>query len=122
MVYPMNETYRSIIDELVAMCKTGQGNIAKKRTIAGLWNASARPDFLADQHEMNVLLGKLSMKDREVLALMLSNEVEVGVFETLKVLEKHGIAPFTDGYEGSPHEDFVGRMGEWEWPISESRK
>jgi len=39
-----------------------------------------------------------------------------GVFETLKTLEEFQIEPFTDGYEGSPHNDFVGRLDDWSWP------
>ncbi len=56
--------------------------------------------------------------DREVVAEMLSHQVEVGIFESLKVLERFGVAPFQDGYEGSPFHDFVGRMGDWKWPES----
>ena len=57
--------------------------------------------------------------EQAILALMLAHEVEAGVFETLKVLEQYEIAPFEDGYEGSPFHDFIGRIsGEWEWPES----
>jgi hypothetical protein len=42
--------------------------------------------------------------------------VVTGVFETLKALEEFQIAPFVDGYEGSPYHDFIGRLDGWEWP------
>ncbi len=69
-----------------------------------------------DQHEINLLLARLPEAEREILAGMLVHEVELGVFETLKVLEEFRIAPFEDGYEGSPFDDFTGRLGDWEWP------
>lgn len=49
---------------------------------------------------------------------MLSEQVECGVFETLKVLEEAGVEPFRDGYEGSPYHDFIGRLKlpDWKWP------
>lgn len=47
---------------------------------------------------------------------MLANEVVTGVFETLKVLEQFRVPPFEDGYEGSPINDFIGRLGDWKWP------
>lgn len=108
--------YRALIDELVCMCKGGQGQIGAARARAGVWHSSATPDFLPEQHAINLLLAKLNPGDREVLALMLAQQVEVGVFETLKSLEAHDVAPFTEGYEGSPHHDFVGRLADWEWP------
>ena len=47
---------------------------------------------------------------------MLAHEVEVGMFETLKALEQFQIEPFKDGYEGSPYNDFIGRLDDWGWP------
>lgn len=50
---------------------------------------------------------------------MLSQEVITGVFETLKALEQFEIQPFEDGYEGSPYNDFIGRVNpnnQWPWP------
>ena len=48
---------------------------------------------------------------------MLEEQVEVGIFEALKVLEEFEVAPFEEGYEGSPYNDFIGRLaGDWEWP------
>jgi len=34
-------TYRDIIDLLVEACRSGQGQIARKHALAGLWNANA---------------------------------------------------------------------------------
>jgi len=49
------------------------------------------------------------------LAQRLAKEVELGVFEILKALERFKVEPFESGYEGSPHNDFVGRLDGWEW-------
>jgi hypothetical protein len=51
----------------------------------------------------------------------LADEVELGVFETLKALEQFDIAPFESGYEGSAYNDFVGRLAGWGWPEQQSR-
>ena len=108
--------YREMIDELVRMCKHGQGQIGARRVREGVWNKSARQDFIPEQHEINLLLKRLSAADREILAGMLAESVETGVFETLKVLEQFEIEPFKDGYEGSPYNDFIGRLDDWSWP------
>jgi hypothetical protein len=104
------EIYRDIIDELVDMCHNGQGNIGAKRAVEGIWNENAKPDFIEDQYKINLLLAKLNREDRKTLAELLSHEVQVGVFETLKVLEQYRIALLEDGYEGSPYNDYVGRV------------
>jgi hypothetical protein len=108
--------YREMIDELVRVCKNGQGQIGAKRAREGVWNQNATPDFIPEQHEINLLLKRMPPADREVLAGMLVQEVVTGVFETLKVLEQYQIEPFKDGYEGSPFNDFIGRLGDWNWP------
>jgi hypothetical protein len=46
----------------------------------------------------------------------MAKEGELGVFETLKALEEFQIAPFESGYEGSPFNDFIGRLDDWQWP------
>jgi hypothetical protein len=111
-----SKTYRDVIDELAAMCRDGQGQIAARRARDGLWNQNASAEYLSDQHEINVLLSRMSTADRDILAKMLADEVVAGVFETLKVLEQFQVPPFEDGYEGSPFNDFIGRLGDWEWP------
>jgi len=58
----------------------------------------------------------MSAADREILANMLASQVVTGVFETLKALEQFQVSPFEDGYEGSPFNDFIGRLDDWEWP------
>ena len=111
--------YRDFIDELVEVCRDGQGQIGSRRVRSGIWNANASAKTLSDQHEINLLLSRLGSREREIIAKMLSEAVETGVFETLKALEKFGIAPFMDGYEGGAHQDFIGRLSkEWEWPES----
>ena len=108
--------YRELIDALVQACKHGQGQIGARRAREGVWNRNAKPDFIPDQYEINLLLERMSAHDRELLAGMLAHQVEVGAFETLKVLEQFQIEPFKDGYEGSPYNDFIGRLADWQWP------
>ena len=108
--------YREMIDALVAVCREGQGMIGADRARAGVWNRNASANVVPEQHEYNLFLARLTRADREVLARMLVHEVETGVFETLKVLEQFEVAPFEDGYEGSPFHDFIGRLADWEWP------
>jgi hypothetical protein len=109
--------YRAVIDKMVRVCREGQGQIGPDRARAGLWNQNATPHLIPEQHAINVLLQRLSVAEREVLAGMLAHQVEVGMFEALKVLEEYEVPPFEDGYEGSPFNDFVGRMaGDWDWP------
>jgi hypothetical protein len=108
--------YRDVIDELVRMCHDGQGQIGARRVREGVWNENAKADFIPEQHQINLLLERLSPSDREILAGMLAHATETGVFETLKTLEEFQIEPFTDGYEGSPYHDFVGRLDDWSWP------
>lgn len=110
------QIYRTLIDAMVAACKTGQGQIGPNRARNGLWNANAKADYLQDQHAMNVLLKKLSASDRGTLAIMLAEAFSGGIFESLKVLEEFQITPFESGYEGSPYHDFIGRLDDWQWP------
>lgn len=110
------QIYRDMIDDLVRMCKEGQGQIGSNRVRVGVWNANATATFIPEQHAINLLLSRLSQADRDLIADLLSDTVSQGVFETLKVLEQFEIPPFEDGYEGSPFNDFLGRMDDWEWP------
>jgi hypothetical protein len=110
------QMYRDLIDHLVDVCHDGQGQIGARRVRAGVWNRNATAEFLPDQHEVNLLLARMPDADREILARLMSKEVELGVFETLKALEQFDIAPFETGYEGSPFNDFVGRLDDWQWP------
>ena len=111
-----SQVYREMIDALTHVCRDGQGQIGARRAREGVWNTSASADFVPDQHQINLFLARLSPADREVLAGMLAHEVEVGVFETLKVLEQFEVAPFETGYEGGPFDDFIGRLAGWDWP------
>ena len=49
------QKYREMIDELVHVCRHGQGQIGARRVRAGLWNANARSDYLEEQHAVNLL-------------------------------------------------------------------
>ena len=111
-------SYRQIIDELVRVCQDGQGQVEPRRVRAGVWNQNATAEFIPEQHQINLLLQRLSAADREVLAGMLAQAVVTGAFETLKVLEEFAVEPFQSGYEGSPYHDFIGRLGGWQWPVA----
>jgi hypothetical protein len=110
--------YRKLIDEMVKSCREGQGQIGRRRVRTGEWNRNAVPDSQewADQHAFNMLLGKLSQEDREVLGTMLAQEFESGIHEALVILHEWGIQPFDQAVEGTPFHDFVGRLDGWEWP------
>jgi hypothetical protein len=110
------QVYRDVIDGMVHACKHGQGQIGPTRAISGVWNQNATPDFIPEQHEINLFLARLSPDDRRILAGMLEDAFSGGAFETLNVLEEFEIEPFRDGYEGSPFHDYIGRLGGWEWP------
>lgn len=110
-----SELYRTLIDRFVDICRNGQGCIGPDRARKGVWNPYADENS-PDQLAFNQLLSRMSAPDREVLALLLSQQVETGVFETLKILEEFQISPFENGYEGSPYADFIGRLTDWEWP------
>src|SRR5262252_3197903 len=101
------QIYRDVIDHLVDVCHNGQGQIGARRVRAGVWNANATADVLRDQYEINLLLTRMPVADREILAQLFAMEVELGVFETLKALEHFEIKPFESGYEGSPYNDFT---------------
>ncbi|MDR2988198.1 MAG: hypothetical protein LBV34_25520 [Nocardiopsaceae bacterium] len=118
MVSDGRDLYRVLIDELVRECRQGQGQIGPCRARTGTWNpnAEAAPDKFPDQRRINVLLTGLMQDDRDVLAQMLAEEFQGGVFTTLRVLHDHGVPPFEDGYEGTPFNDFVGRLDDWPWP------
>jgi hypothetical protein len=111
-----SQAYRAVIDHLVDACRNGSGQIGPERVAAGIWDERASPDLRPDDHAINLLLSRMSATDRELLARLLAKEFEHGVFETLKILEQFEITPFESGYEGSPYNDFVGRLDNWEWP------
>jgi hypothetical protein len=115
------QLYRDFIDRMVDECHNGQGAIGPTRTRNGVWNKNATAVFLEDQFRINQLLATLNDDQREVIAGMLVEAFEGGVFETLKALEEFEIEPFLDGYEGSPYHDFIGRVGadQWQWPIDD---
>jgi hypothetical protein len=74
------------------------------------------PDRFPDERRINVLLARMGQDDREVLAHMLADAFQSGVFIALRVLHDHQVPPFEDGYEGTPFDDFTGRIGDWPWP------
>lgn len=112
-----SQIYRALIDRMVDECQHGQGAIGPDRARSGIWNKNATEDFLSDQFKINQLLITLDADQREVVASMLGHAFQGGVFETLKALEEFSIEPFVEGYEGSPYHDFIGRLGQWQWPV-----
>jgi hypothetical protein len=95
-----DRSYQAIIDTLVHVCRKGQGQIGPNRARAGLWNANATPDLLPEQHEVNVLLARISNADREILARMLQDAFEGGVHATLAALHEAGLIPLTGPTRG----------------------
>jgi hypothetical protein len=113
------QKYRDFIDHMVEVCRHGQGSIGPARARSGIWNRNATPDELVDQYAINQLLADLNDDQRGIIAGMLADAFQGGVFETLKALEEFEVEPFVEGYEGSPYHDFVGRvvLDQWEWPL-----
>lgn len=137
-----DRTYRLLVDCLVRSCRRGEGRIAPRRVVAGIWNKNATktaisrmkkdlargklvsPEFLRmmqRQFEINELLSQMSPRQRESVARMLSDAFSEGVFTTLKELYKSRIVPFDKAYEGSPFDDFTGRLHGWPWPKARQR-
>ncbi len=118
------QQYKDFIDQMVDVCHNGQGAIGPTRVRNGVWNENARADLLEDQFQINQLLAILNDKQREVLAGLLAQAFEGGVFETLKALEEFEVEPFLEGYEGSPYHDFIGRVAadQWNWPADGNEK
>jgi hypothetical protein len=112
------DLYRVTIDALVQACKQGSGRVGAERVDRGIWNLNAGSLGPGDSQELNVLLKSLTDAQRSALANALVKEFEAGVYEALKVLEENKVSPFESGYEGSPQEDFIGRLGGWQWPRS----
>ena len=114
------QLYRALIDALARECREGQGQAGARRARTGTWNpnADAPLDGLPDQRRINVLLAGMGQDDREVLAQMLAQAFQDGVFIALRVLHGHQVPPFQDGYEGTPFNDFAGRLDDWPWPTS----
>ncbi len=111
-----SQKYRDMIDHLVNMCRYGQGQIGASRVKDGMWSITALATAENDQYEFNLLLARLSQADRNVIARFMLEQVETGVFETLKALEEFQVTPFESGYEGSSYHDFMGRLNDWPWP------
>ncbi len=112
--------YRQIIDAMVVECAQGQGQVSAHRVRAGVWSVDAEedPGSLPDQHAINLILNKLDSKERELLARLIADEFSSGVFNALNVLHVAAVEPFQLGYDGTPTDDFLGRLEGLEWPQS----
>jgi len=133
-----SQEYRDFIDAMVDACNNGAGQISSKnvlygqgstydkKVLPGTWNRNAdikelrdKDDFLKEEYKINLFLRKLSNDQREIIAKILEEQYKAGVFETLEKLQEFEIEPFVGGYEGSPYEDFIGRVNKinpWKWP------
>jgi hypothetical protein len=108
--------YRQLLDELVHQTREGQGTLAATRARSGVWNPNANPQSAPEQHNFNTLLSRMTSDDREIFAQMLANEFQRGVHTVLGTLHAAGVEPFEKGYQGTPGQDFMGRLGGWRWP------
>ena len=78
-------------DEMVRVCREGQGRIGPQRARAGLWNQNATPDFIPEQHAINVLAGTPFWD--EVLAMNRSGTVLAGASAGAMMLGEKTYAP-----------------------------
>lgn len=100
--------YRSIIDELVEECLNGQGTVLPSWVRRGDWPQEA---------EINALLARLTPEDRGHIARMLGDAYAGAIHDALRVMNDNHAPPFEESYEGTPYQDFAGRLsGDWEWP------
>ncbi len=114
--YSKPKIYRDFIDAMVEHCQSGSGSFVPDRIRGGAKDFHFQN---IDNSQVKQLLKKLPQSEREIIAKMLEDAFESGVFETLKQLEASNITPFESGYEGSVHFDFIGRLNKddpWEWP------
>lgn len=109
--------YRQMIDAMVVSCAQ-QGQISAERIRVGVWNANAAEVSDTDprQQTMNELLQALPAEHREALAWLFAEEFTSGIFNALEVLHAARLGPFEVGYDGSPSDDFLGRLDGWDWP------
>lgn len=102
--------YRSLIDELVRACKSGQGQCEPSWIRRGEW-----PD-----HEVKAFLARTSATDREIIVRMVEQAFIGGVHSALVTPHEREVPPFDEASacasEGTPFHDFVGRLAGWEWP------
>lgn len=111
--------YRQMIDAMVVSCSSS-GQVSAERIRAGVWNVNAGEvaDTQPHQAVMNDILAALDPEKRHALALLFAEEYSSGVYNALGVLTAAECEPFTEGYDGEPGDDFLGRLDGWEWPAS----
>lgn len=110
--------YRQMIDAMAVTCLRGEGQVSAERVRVGVWNVNAHEieDVDPTQQAMNDLIAGLSAEQRTTLAAVVAEEFSSGMFHALRVLHAARCAPFEDGYDGTPGDDFLGRLEGWEWP------
>ena len=109
--------YRQMIDAMVVSC-AGAGQVSAERVRIGVWNDNADevPDVAPHQVVMNRVLSSLSHEQRQAVAILFAEEYASGVYNALQVLHAADCEPFSEGYDGEPCDDFLGRLDGWEWP------
>jgi hypothetical protein len=75
--------YRHVIEQLVRVCREGQGQMGARRVRNGIWIQNASANTLPKQHEINLLLKRLSPEDQAIIARLPADQVVTGGFETL---------------------------------------
>ena len=124
MMDPMSDDpqwlYRQMIDAMAVTCVTGEGQVSAERVRVGVWNANAHEieDVDPTQQAMNDLIAGLTVDQRTTLAAIVADEFSSGIYHALQVLHAARLTPFEEGYDGTPGDDFLGRLEGWDWPES----
>lgn len=118
--------YRGVIDEVVRELREGSGMRDPRRILDGIPADRLDPDRYAPAvvergEALNALRASLSEQQRDLLAQMVFDAFDGGVFATLEALHAYGVEPFDEGYEGDPHSDYVGRTAGLGWPDEDGR-
>ena len=84
-----------------------------------MWNRYAldHPDEMPEENRMNIVLARLGDDDRAEVARMVELSYEGGIHDTLRLLHDNAVPPFDVAYDGTPFQDFMGRLKtDWAWP------
>lgn len=100
--------YRQAIDALVDECHNGQGSVLPEWVERGVWPID---------RSIASALGRFTAEERHLVAKMLRTAYSGAVHDTLRVLEDHEFPALDQAYEGSPFQDFMGRLeSHYDWP------
>jgi hypothetical protein len=112
------ETYKKIIDELVAHSKSVHARLVREEA---RFSKASRSD------EKNAFVNELTKEQRGVLADMLNDERAGAIHDVLATvtwwircrnvrLQHNGQEMPVDLSAMGLHGDFIGRLDDWEWP------